>query len=267
MAEHISFVDRPAEAAADDWSASRSPSSTAGSSSSPTPSAATATSVSATAHPGWARPCPPAPTPPPTTGNAGSLNRYRTRSTLPAALLASRTTAVHPVRQRHRPPDEPGGRAPRPRPRRRHRPRPGPELPPPFEHQRLLETECSTELVIIDEADRLRTTGLEQLRDFFDRHDLGLILIGMPGFERQLARYPQLYSRIGFAHQYRPLDPEDIPTVLANYWDQLGHAFDPATTTTSKLWVVVRASQLPSGVIVPRIRRRHTRVGCVAERV
>jgi len=43
----------------------------------------------------------------------------------------------------------------------------------------------------------------------------------MPGFDRQLARYPQLYSRIGFAHQYRPLDPEDIPAVLAHYWQQL----------------------------------------------
>ena len=56
------------------------------------------------------------------------------------------------------------------------------------------------------------------------------ILIGMPGFDRQLARYPQLYSRIGFAHQYRPLDPEDIPTVLAHYWHQLGHALDPGDT-------------------------------------
>jgi Holliday junction resolvasome RuvABC ATP-dependent DNA helicase subunit len=55
-----------------------------------------------------------------------------------------------------------------------------------------------------------------------------LILIGMPGFERQLARYPQLYSRIGFAHQYRPIDPEDVPVVLAHYWQQLGRTYDPA---------------------------------------
>ena len=81
---------------------------------------------------------------------------------------------------------------------------------------------CRTELLIIDEADRLKTTGLEQVRDYFDRSDLGVILIGMPGFDRQLARYPQLYSRIGFAHHYKPLDPEDIPAVLLHYWQQLG---------------------------------------------
>ena len=88
-----------------------------------------------------------------------------------------------------------------------------------------------TEMVIVDEADRLKTVGLEILRDHFDRHDMGLILIGMPGFERRLARYPQLYSRIGFVHHFLPLDSADVQPVLVRYWNQIGLPFDPKDPT------------------------------------
>jgi len=79
-----------------------------------------------------------------------------------------------------------------------------------------------TELLIVDEADRLKTTGLEQVRDYYDRHTLGVILIGMPGIDKRLARYPQLYSRIGFAHEYRPLTAEELTAVLARRWHTEG---------------------------------------------
>ena len=75
-----------------------------------------------------------------------------------------------------------------------------------------------TELLIVDEADRLKTTGLEQVRDYYDRHTMGLVLIGMPGIEKRLARYPQLYSRIGFAHEYRPLSTDELTAVITRRW-------------------------------------------------
>lgn len=87
----------------------------------------------------------------------------------------------------------------------------------------------------------MKTTALEALRDFFDRGQIGLLLIGMPGLEKRLARYPQLYSRIGFAHQYRPLSADELRFVLTRHWRTLGlELADKDFTDTEAIATVAR---------------------------
>uniref|UniRef100_UPI00197D3163 AAA family ATPase n=1 Tax=Paraburkholderia polaris TaxID=2728848 RepID=UPI00197D3163 len=90
------------------------------------------------------------------------------------------------------------------------------------------------ELLIVDEAERLSTSALEYARDLFDRTNIGLILVGMPGIEKRMARYPQLFSRVGFAHHYRPLLNDELSFVLTRHWRRLGLTLDQADFTDSQ---------------------------------
>jgi DNA transposition AAA+ family ATPase len=101
------------------------------------------------------------------------------------------------------------------------------------------------ELIIIDEAERLSTSALEHLRDMFDRTPIGLMLIGMPGIDKRMARYPQLYSRVGFAHHYRPLQGDELTFVLTRHWRKLGLSLDSADFTDTQ--AIAAISRITSG--------------------
>jgi DNA transposition AAA+ family ATPase len=80
----------------------------------------------------------------------------------------------------------------------------------------------------------MSATAIEHLRDQYDRGDQGLLFIGMPGIEKTFSRYPQLDSRVGFAHHYRPLTGEELTFVLTRHWHKLGLELDPNDFTDAQ---------------------------------
>jgi DNA transposition AAA+ family ATPase len=55
-------------------------------------------------------------------------------------------------------------------------------------------------LILVDEADRLQMNSLEMTRSIFDQGSSGMVLIGMSGIEKRIARFPQFCSRIARGH-------------------------------------------------------------------
>ena len=77
-------------------------------------------------------------------------------------------------------------------------------------------------LLIVDEVDWLKAPALEQLRGIADKEQIGMVFIGMPGLQKRLSRYPQLYSRVGHVHQFNPLQTDEVKSLLAKQWNYWG---------------------------------------------
>lgn len=78
------------------------------------------------------------------------------------------------------------------------------------------------ELVIIDEAQRLKPQSFELIRELYDVGGSTFIFIGMPGIEKIIERFPQLYSRVGFVHQFRNLGKQEIEFIISKHFAKLG---------------------------------------------
>ncbi|OQR26565.1 hypothetical protein BWR15_30770, partial [Pseudomonas sp. T] len=92
-----------------------------------------------------------------------------------------------------------------------------PRLPDSIEQLDLLlltVSKTQVKLIIIDECNRLKIPAMEQVRDLYDQLGIPVVLIGLPGFEKYVGRFPQLSSRIGFYHEFQPLAADELMEIL-----------------------------------------------------
>ena len=69
-----------------------------------------------------------------------------------------------------------------------------------------------------------------------------MVLIGMPGIEKRVARFPQFYSRIGFVHEFRPLDEAQMTTLLNEGWLPAGVSLPKADLAPDVIATLIRMS-------------------------
>ena len=75
-----------------------------------------------------------------------------------------------------------------------------------------------------------------------------MVLIGMPGIEKRVARFPQFYSRIGFVHEFRPLDEAQMARPLNERWLPAGVRLPDALLAPEVIATLIRMSggELPT---------------------
>jgi DNA transposition AAA+ family ATPase len=69
-------------------------------------------------------------------------------------------------------------------------------------------------LIIVDEADRLNEDSFEVLRHIFDKTGCPIVLVGLPSILRVVERHDKFSSRVGLRMQFKPLELEEVLTVV-----------------------------------------------------
>lgn len=86
-------------------------------------------------------------------------------------------------------------------------------------YQGLVGIEDRTEILIIDEAQRLKAQTLDQLRDVYDEGSFGLVLLStILGFERVLFGDDHYQVRLGDKHTIKTLKASPTRKVISNPW-------------------------------------------------
>lgn len=93
--------------------------------------------------------------------------------------------------------------------------------------------DCAVEMVIIDEADRLKPKTFAEVRDIFDKLQIPVILVGTDRLDAVIKRDEQVYNRFRACHRFGKLSGEDFKRTV-EIWEKQILKLPVASNLSSK---------------------------------
>lgn len=92
---------------------------------------------------------------------------------------------------------------------------------------------CQVEMLIIDEADRLKPETFADVRDLYDKLGISVVLVGTDRLDAVIRRDEQVYNRFLASHRFGKLGGEDFAKTV-KIWEQRVLCLPVASNLTTK---------------------------------
>ncbi|BAB75328.1 TniB family NTP-binding protein [Anabaena sp. FACHB-709] len=80
---------------------------------------------------------------------------------------------------------------------------------------------CGVEMIIVDEADRLKPETFAEVRDIYDKLGIAVVLVGTDRLEAVIKRDEQVYNRFRACHRFGKLSGKDFQDTVQAWEDKI----------------------------------------------
>jgi DNA transposition AAA+ family ATPase len=106
---------------------------------------------------------------------------------------------------------------------------------------RLLKT-CQVEMIILDEAHRLRAKTFSELRDIFDLLNISVVLVGTDRLDAVVRRDEQVYNRFMACHRFHRMDSQALEDTTAIWETYVLRLPQPSNLTSTPMQKILGTS-------------------------
>ncbi|HEY9803842.1 MAG TPA: TniB family NTP-binding protein [Leptolyngbyaceae cyanobacterium] len=92
---------------------------------------------------------------------------------------------------------------------------------------------CGVEMLIIDEADRLKPKTFAEVRDIFDKLEIAVILVGTDRLDAVIKRDEQVYNRFRACHRFGKFSGDEFKRIV-DIWEKKVLQLPVASNLSSK---------------------------------